>query len=591
VLPCLIFEDEHLLVVNKPAGLNTHAPSPYAGEGLYDWLRHRDARWARLAIIHRLDKETSGVMLFAKTPLANRSLTSQFTARSVSKRYLLLTDRPVSQSRLTVKSALVRAGERYVSRPVHIGAETAETVFREGRRENAECRREDWCQEVEAEPLTGRTHQIRVHAAESGFPILGDTLYGGTAAPRVYLHAAELTVKHPASGEELTFRAPTGQDWAGILLPGHPERGRDAFPRVPISHKQGRGGTRLSHTGTEVHAEGPECRRPPACSLPCLALREALIDPDSTNAYRLIHGASDGWPVWYVERLGDYLLSQSAHALSPGQREELGRVAKLFSARGVYHKVLTRQVRRAARAEASPQLVLGEAAPARFMVREDGLQFELSFTEGYSTGLFLDQRDNRRRLLTRHVASAFPLLPAAMGNDQWELLNVFAYTCGFSVCAAKAGARTTSLDLSRRWLDWGKRNFVLNQLEPAGHEFIYGEAFDWLRRLAKKGRRFDVILLDPPTFSQSRESGVFQAEKDYGRVVAAALPLLKAGGVLFASTNAADWTPDKFLAAVEKAILAAGRRVLQRHYVPQPPDFPVSRGEPAYLKTVWLRVE
>jgi 23S rRNA (cytosine1962-C5)-methyltransferase len=591
VFPCLIFEDEHLLVVNKPPGLNTHAPSPYAGEGLYDWLRHRQARWARLAIIHRLDKETSGVMVFAKTPLANRSLTAQFTARSVCKRYLLLTDRPVREGPLTVRGALVRAGERYVSRPVHSGGETAETVFREGRRENAEYRSGDWCQEVEAEPLTGRTHQIRVHAAESGFPILGDILYGGTAAPRVYLHAAELTLKHPASGEELTFRAPTGQDWAGIPAPGHPGRGRDAFHRVPIPPKQGHGGTRPYHTGTEVHAEGHEARGGPACPLPCLALREALIEPHSTNAYRLIHGASDGWPGWYVERLGEYLLSQSPQALSAGQREELARLAMLFSARGIYHKILTRQVRRVARAEASPQLVLGEAAPERFEVRENGLQFELSFTEGYSTGLFLDQRDNRRRLLARHVAAAFPLLPAATGNGQWELLNVFAYTCGFSVCAAKAGARTSSLDLSRRWLDWGRRNFALNHLEPDQHEFIYGEAFDWLRRLAKKARRFDVIVLDPPTFSQSRESGVFQAQKDYGRLVAAALPLLKAGGVLFASTNAADWAPEWFLAAVDKAIHAAGRRVLQRHYVPQPPDFPVLRAEPAYLKTVWLRVE
>src|SRR5438552_11715034 len=75
MLPCVIFEDDHLLVVNKPAGLNTHAPSPYAGEGMYDWLRPREPRWGKLAIIHRLDKETSGVMVFSKTPLANRSLT------------------------------------------------------------------------------------------------------------------------------------------------------------------------------------------------------------------------------------------------------------------------------------------------------------------------------------------------------------------------------------------------------------------------------------------------------------------------------------------------------------------------------------
>src|SRR5262249_24454353 len=66
MLPCVIFEDEHLLVVNKPAGLNTHSPSPYASEGIYDWLRHREPRWADLAIIHRLDKETSGVIVFSK---------------------------------------------------------------------------------------------------------------------------------------------------------------------------------------------------------------------------------------------------------------------------------------------------------------------------------------------------------------------------------------------------------------------------------------------------------------------------------------------------------------------------------------------
>ena len=93
MVPCVIFEDEHLLVVNKPAGWNTHAPSPYAGEGIYDWLKNREPRWASLAIIHRLDKETSGVMVFGKTPFANRSLTDQFTERRVRKKYLLLTDR------------------------------------------------------------------------------------------------------------------------------------------------------------------------------------------------------------------------------------------------------------------------------------------------------------------------------------------------------------------------------------------------------------------------------------------------------------------------------------------------------------------
>ena len=124
--PCVLFEDEHLLVVNKPAGWNTHAPSPFAGEGIYDWLKHREPRWANLAIIHRLDKETSGVMVFGKTPLANRSLTEQFTARTVRKTYLLMTDREPKQRAFTAKSKLVRAGERYVS---GAGGEAAETRF------------------------------------------------------------------------------------------------------------------------------------------------------------------------------------------------------------------------------------------------------------------------------------------------------------------------------------------------------------------------------------------------------------------------------------------------------------------------------
>ena len=111
-----------------------------------------------------------------------------------------------------------------------------------------------------------------------------------------------------------------------------------------------------------------------------------------------------------------------------------------------------------------------------------------------------------------------------------------------------------------------------------------------MRRLAKKSRSFEVIVLDPPTFSQSKERGVFRVEKNYGELVAAALPLLKPEGVLLASTNAADWPPEKFLAAVEGAVRVAKRKILKQHYAPQPPDFPVSRAEPAYLKTLWARV-
>ena len=195
---------------------------------------------------------------------------------------------------------------------------------------------------------------------------------------------------------------------------------------------------------------------------------------------------------------------------------------------------------------------------------------------------------NRRRLLVNHIAAGFPAWATDVARP--EVLNVFAYTCGFSVCAANAGARTTSLDLSKKYLEWGRRNFAVNGLDPGSHDFIHGDALDWMGRWGRKSRLFDLILLDPPTFSRSKEHGVFQAEKDYGKLVVAALPLLRPGGLLFASTNAAQLAPAVFLETVEAAVTRARRTIRQLHYVPQPPDFPISRAEPGYLKTVWLRV-
>ncbi|MCX8156401.1 MAG: pseudouridine synthase [Verrucomicrobiae bacterium] len=515
--PCVLFEDEHLLVVNKPPGLNTHAPAPYAGEGLYDWLRHREPRWSRLAIVHRLDKETSGLMIFAKTALACQSLTAQFTRRQVHKRYVFRTRGTPPRPTWSVTSEIIRAGEHYLSRPARDPATAAVTRFTVLSRGATS--------EIEARPLTGRTHQIRVHAAASGCPIVGDVLYGGPPAHRVELHAAEMALHHPATGLPLRWQAP-----------------------------------------------------PDFAADPARARRQAFIHPEETTAFRRWHGAADGHPGLYLEAWGDFDL---LHAAAPPSH------LRAPPGGGLYFQPRLPVVRGKPPQEVAPRLLDGRAAPPAFTVRENGVAYEIRFTEGCSVGLFLDQRDNRRRLLTAHVARDFPLY---LPPPPHEVLNVFAYTCAFSVCAALGGARATSLDLSRKYLDWGRRNFALNHLDPAAHDFIYGDAFAWLKRLARKARQFAVVILDPPTFSQSREHGVFRAEKDFPNLVRLALPLLRPDGVLLASTNAAALPPARFVEMIHAAAQAAGRRIRQQHYVPQPPDFPITREEPAHLKTLWLRL-
>jgi 23S rRNA (cytosine1962-C5)-methyltransferase len=189
-------------------------------------------------------------------------------------------------------------------------------------------------------------------------------------------------------------------------------------------------------------------------------------------------------------------------------------------------------------------------------------------------------------LLVNHVKGGFPVFQ----TESPEVLNTFAYTCSFSVCAAKAGAKVTSIDLSKKYLDWGRDNFSLNDLPPDHHDFLYGDVFNWMKRFERKGRRFDLILLDPPSFSQSQEHGIFRAEKDYPMLVRLAACLLKSSAVLFASTNAGAVRPETFLDVVTATLRQSGRRVLDHHYAPQPPDFPINRAEPAHLKTLWVRV-
>lgn len=287
-----------------------------------------------------------------------------------------------------------------------------------------------------------------------------------------------------------------------------------------------------------------------------IARREPLRQP-GTDALRLIDGTGDGLSGLELEDFaGRWLLS------TRDRRPPEPLIAWLQEkGRPTYWKQLDQQQKE------SPAYLCGPRQNQPFTIHESGLAFEISFQSGYSQGIFLDQRDQRAALRKRLSAGT-------------TLLNTFAYTGAFSVFAAAAGATATTLDLAQPYLDWARRNFLLNDIDPSGHHFCKGDTFHWLARFAKQGRRFDGIVLDPPTFSRDKDGGVFRVEKDYGRLVELALACLAPGGFLLASTNCRTLPPRVF----ESQIRGASRRPLDIRHNRMPADF---TGE-CYLKSVWV---
>jgi 23S rRNA (cytosine1962-C5)-methyltransferase len=288
-----------------------------------------------------------------------------------------------------------------------------------------------------------------------------------------------------------------------------------------------------------------------------LAKRDPLLTA-ATDALRLIDGAGDGLPGIVLESYaGRWLVSSTTGTIPP----QLGEWLR-DRAHSCYGRRLDPHLRE------SPARLCGPETSAPFLIREHGTCYEISFQAGYSQGIFLDQRDNRaevRRLLRPGL----------------KLLNTFAYTGAFSVAAAMAGAETTTLDLSATYLDWAKRNFAHNHLDPAAHHFCKGDTFHWLRRFAKQGRWFDAIVLDPPTFSRDDQGRVFRAEHNFGELAALATQILSPDGWLLCCTNARSITPREF----ERQLLAALPRPLRATHSPMPADFT----DAPYLKSIWLR--
>lgn len=204
------------------------------------------------------------------------------------------------------------------------------------------------------------------------------------------------------------------------------------------------------------------------------------------------------------------------------------------------------------------------------LVSEGNVQYGLDFTAGYSVGLFLDQRANRA-IVREKVAK--------------RVLNTFAYTCSFSVVAALAGAETLSVDLSRKSLDRGRANFSHNSLEPNQHRFVADDVLEFLPRLARRKELFDVIILDPPTFSRGNKGKRFRAEDDLQTLLNYALDVAAPEAKILLSTNCTKLTTAE-LERIAKISLKIARKSASTNQPPALPDFPPGTA----ASTLWLNL-
>ena len=234
-----------------------------------------------------------------------------------------------------------------------------------------------------------------------------------------------------------------------------------------------------------------------------------------------------------------------------------------------FRRIFARFIPRKGEQREPPRLIFGDPGEnLQTIASERHLKYGIDFGTGYSPGLFLDQRENRRYV--RHIAPR-------------RLLNCFAYTCSFSVCAACRGAITLNIDLSKKYLTRGRKNFALNNLPTIDHRFIVDDVRAVLPRLVRRGEKFDAIILDPPTFSRSPGAKTFHVEEDFEKLLIKALQLAERDGHVLLSTNCAALR-EHALEVMARYCLKATRRAATFHRSCRLPDFPPDAG----ASSIWL---
>jgi 23S rRNA (cytosine1962-C5)-methyltransferase len=560
----IVHDDADLLVVVKPEGVPSQSADPDRPDDVVTRARAHFGG-AYLGVHQRLDQDTSGLLVFARRREANAALAAQFEGRSVRKTYVAcVTGWPRGRDRATLRDAIEpgegnamrvarpRAGHGGDARPPRgkLAITDVRVLARTGDRAM-----------LELELKTGRTHQARVQLAHAGAPIAGDTLYGGAAAPRLMLHASGLALAHPATARVVRFASRPPAELDAWLARGD--------------------------VADAVYDDDAALARALARAVERRwGLGRADAGPRATTAFRLVHEEGDGLPRLAIDVYDRWLAVQlygddGPWAL-PARRARVLDAVDALGFDGVYLKVRPRQASVLAGEPAAhldemapPDPVRGSAAPRDLSILEEGVPLRVRLGDGLSTGLFLDQRSNRRRVRAE-----------ASGKS---VANLFAYTCAFTIAAALGGARrTVSVDVSMGALERGRENLAGAGVgEGPEHTFVADDVFAWLERTARRGDRFDLLVLDPPSYSTTKR-GRFVAEDDYVRLAASAFTLLAAGGRMLACTNHRGISRGHFRRMLFDAARAAGRPVTQVKDLADPPDYPPAPGHAGHTKSLWV---
>ena len=300
-----------------------------------------------------------------------------------------------------------------------------------------------------------------------------------------------------------------------------------------------------------------------------VSLRESVIDHDTTNTYRIINGENDGLPGITIDRYERFAVVKSYSASIDYFLEDVAKLlAKTMKLKGVLHRTNSNTQ------ENRSQVLYGGAPPPELTVQENGIKFIANLYDGQKTGLFLDQRENRLKL--SHFC-----------KDK-SVLNLFCYNAAFSVYAAQAGAKiTTNIDIAPEAMNDARKNFTINDLDEANHEFITDDVFTRLQDYQASGKTFDVVILDPPSLAKAKTNR-HAASRAYQKLNKQALALVKDGGILATSSCTSQVFPEDFKKLVAVAAQESGKSLQILNEAGHAADHPVKLNftEGRYLKFI-----